>query len=223
MAAQYVQAIRALQANGPYYLAGWSFGGKVAFEIARRLRDVGEEVGLLALIDSVNGPPPPAHEEGGPIRHASRRFRVQLEAMRRLPSRQRLGHVLRKASVATRWAAQRLRDRYEERSIPEPLRIVNSANDLADRTFVGSGYDGKAILFRATGATTSTSGDPTLGWSEGVRGGLEIVDVPGDHFSVVDEPNVQVLARELAARLRAAANRPPALELSEADSALFVR
>ena len=38
MADRYVQAMRELQPEGPYYLGGWSLGGVVAFEIARRLR-----------------------------------------------------------------------------------------------------------------------------------------------------------------------------------------
>ncbi len=52
MAIRYVASIRTLQAHGPYYLAGWSFGGLVAYEMARRLQHLGEPVALLALLDS---------------------------------------------------------------------------------------------------------------------------------------------------------------------------
>jgi amino acid adenylation domain-containing protein len=201
MAAQYVEAIRRLQPQGPYFLAGWSFGGKIAFEMARLLHADGQEVGLLALIDSVNAPPPAAHEQGGPIRHASRRLRIQLGAMRRLSPGQWIAHFGKKAAVAARWAAQRIRERAEERSIPEPLRVINAANDVADRVYVGAEYEGGAILFRGSSRIAGDSPDPSLGWASAVRGGLEIVDVPGDHFSLVEEPHAQVLARELAARI----------------------
>ncbi|WP_371529227.1 amino acid adenylation domain-containing protein [Streptomyces sp. NBC_01283] len=52
MAADYVAQIRAVRPKGPYRLAGWSFGGLVAHEIATRLQGEGEEVELLALLDS---------------------------------------------------------------------------------------------------------------------------------------------------------------------------
>jgi thioesterase domain-containing protein len=52
MAAKYIKAIKEVQAEGPYLLGGWSFGGHVAFEMARQLREMGEGVGLLAIIDT---------------------------------------------------------------------------------------------------------------------------------------------------------------------------
>ena len=52
MAARYVTEIRSLQPRGPYYLGGLSFGGVVAFEMARALDAQGERVGLLALFDT---------------------------------------------------------------------------------------------------------------------------------------------------------------------------
>ncbi|HEV2736909.1 MAG TPA: amino acid adenylation domain-containing protein, partial [Longimicrobiaceae bacterium] len=52
MAARYVEAVRSVQPRGPYLLGGWSVGGTVAWEMAQRLRAAGEEVALLALIDS---------------------------------------------------------------------------------------------------------------------------------------------------------------------------
>ncbi|WP_394427489.1 amino acid adenylation domain-containing protein [Streptomyces sp. SGAir0957] len=56
MAADYLREIRRIQPAGPYHLLGWSFGGRVAFEMARQVRRAGESVGLLALLDS--NPPP---------------------------------------------------------------------------------------------------------------------------------------------------------------------
>jgi pimeloyl-ACP methyl ester carboxylesterase len=52
MAGYYIEAIREIQPQGPYLLGGWSFGGVVAFEMAQQLHSSGEQVALLALIDS---------------------------------------------------------------------------------------------------------------------------------------------------------------------------
>ncbi|MCC9312250.1 amino acid adenylation domain-containing protein, partial [Kitasatospora sp. RB6PN24] len=55
MAAEYVERIRAVQPSGPYHLLGWSFGGAVAQAMATQLQAAGEEVALLALMDSFAG------------------------------------------------------------------------------------------------------------------------------------------------------------------------
>ncbi|MDF5731043.1 MAG: amino acid adenylation domain-containing protein [Rhizonema sp. PD38] len=53
MAAHYIEAIRRVQPKSPYYLGGWSFGGWVAFEMAQQLQKSGEEVALLAMLDTL--------------------------------------------------------------------------------------------------------------------------------------------------------------------------
>jgi len=53
MAAHYLVQLREVELQGPYQLAGWSFGGLVAYEMACRLRDEGEEVTALVLFDTV--------------------------------------------------------------------------------------------------------------------------------------------------------------------------
>ena len=52
MAADYVAEIRAVQPHGPYFLAGYSFGGRVSFEIAQQLVRAGERVSFLGMIDT---------------------------------------------------------------------------------------------------------------------------------------------------------------------------
>ncbi|MGW0754686.1 thioesterase domain-containing protein, partial [Streptomyces sp. NPDC002587] len=63
MAAGYLRLIREVQPVGPYHLIGWSFGGTVAHELARQLQEAGEEVALLAMLDS---------HPTGRFRHAGR-------------------------------------------------------------------------------------------------------------------------------------------------------
>lgn len=52
MAARYVDIIRSIEPKGPYYLAGWSFGGTLAFEIAQQFLRAGEQIAMLLLIDT---------------------------------------------------------------------------------------------------------------------------------------------------------------------------
>ncbi|MFF0519928.1 amino acid adenylation domain-containing protein [Actinomadura nitritigenes] len=52
MARDYIEQIRAVRPSGPYHLVGWSLGGLIAYEMAVRLQEAGERVGLLGLIDA---------------------------------------------------------------------------------------------------------------------------------------------------------------------------
>ncbi|WP_030191855.1 alpha/beta fold hydrolase [Streptomyces violaceorubidus] len=56
LAADYLSSVTALQPTGPYHLLGWSFGGRVAFEMAASLQRAGQQVGAVVLLDS--SPPP---------------------------------------------------------------------------------------------------------------------------------------------------------------------
>ncbi|MCP5047592.1 MAG: non-ribosomal peptide synthetase, partial [bacterium] len=52
VAARYIEKIKKVQPNGPYLLAGWSLGGVIAFEMARQLEQMNEDVRFLGLMDS---------------------------------------------------------------------------------------------------------------------------------------------------------------------------
>jgi len=59
IARTYIKSIKKIQSQGPYYIAGWSLGGTITFEMAAQLEQMNEEIVLLALIDS-----PPPHKRG---------------------------------------------------------------------------------------------------------------------------------------------------------------
>ncbi|PJJ97216.1 non-ribosomal peptide synthetase [Lysobacteraceae bacterium NML91-0213] len=52
LAAGYVERVATLQPEGPVHLLGWSVGGILAHAMAVRLRALGREVGVLALLDA---------------------------------------------------------------------------------------------------------------------------------------------------------------------------
>ena len=54
MLEDHVAQIKRIQPSGPYQLAGWCFAGLMAYEVARRLEQRGDQVSMLALLDSWN-------------------------------------------------------------------------------------------------------------------------------------------------------------------------
>ncbi len=195
MAEAYLREIRTVQPRGPYLLGGYSGGGVVAFEMARQLESVGEEVALLVFIDTFR--PGIADEEGlrgrgvnisrvidrGPgyiVEWAKRRF--EFEKWRR--TRRQMEELIRKGKplplemreIQMTAAYHRAANRYQL----HPLKFAN------------------ITLFTAGDrAAEHEQIEDNLGWKPFAGGGMDIHFVPGDHDSLMREPNVKTLAAKL--------------------------
>lgn len=134
-----------MQPRGPYLLGGWSFGGLVAWETARRLEERGEEVALLVLIDS--RPPDPAAA-----------IRARLEALRSYR--------------------------------PGPV-------------------NGPVALFLAGDRPGGEDADLASLWRPLTLGGLDVETLPGDHFSLLQEPAVAALAGKIQQKIDLKDRRVP--------------
>ncbi len=205
MAACYVKEIRKVQPAGPYSLGGYSFGGTVAFEMARQLRAAGERISLVALIDSDNFRPPPRSTGASAalknIGFFLRRLQLHAGALSRLEPRAMFPYFRQKAITASRWVRKGSEAYLEpiRHPVPKAIRTVLAANKEAADRYVPGPYDGRVALFR-TGKWSLD--DRSLGWQEVCTGGLEVIEVTGDHDSIISEPEVRTLARELGVRLR---------------------
>ena len=178
MANLYVREIRRLQPRGPYYLGGYSLGGSVALEMARRLQAEGEEIGLVALLDTFVG-----FESNGGL----------LAKFWTLASRDKLYHLNRKA----RMLGKKIKRTVAIARLPRALKDVREACAEAARRYDAQPYSGKVTLFQAQERSLSSPKDPVASWKAIALGGIEVHEVPGGHGSIVDDPQVKVLAREL--------------------------
>ncbi|MCP4592346.1 MAG: non-ribosomal peptide synthetase, partial [bacterium] len=202
MATRYCAAMRTVQPQGPYCLGGWSIGGVVAFEMAQQLRADGEDVALLALIDSA----PPAPLPPAAVADAT----AGLAAFARdlgLPDpdlagedgpQQPLDEHLR-AILAQARQAGFLPSEIDLRRLRHLYRLFRN-NLRAMAAYEPRPYDGRIVLFRARERPVEAAADP--GWGVLARGGLRLYAIPGDHFTMVREPQVAVLARQLGSDLR---------------------
>jgi thioesterase domain-containing protein len=194
MARHYVEAIRSEQPEGPYFMAGLSFGGVVAFEMAQQLHAQGERVALLALLDS-----------GCPGTNPTffQRLRQDIGAILRLGWRQKLNYARWRIARTRSWLTHRS---YIKRGQPLPpaLQSIEMINRQALGSYVPRVYPGRITLFRASERPEEDQ-DPNSTWGRVAGDGLEIYEVPGHHGNFhTDAAHAPVLARKLTACLEMA-------------------
>jgi FkbH-like protein len=247
MAADHLERIRSVQRHGPYLLGGMCAGGVVAFEIARQLQDLGEKVAMVALLDSANvaALPKAWHFAKGRARSFATLFHQDPSARFGGRVLAVLARAARKARNLTvyligRWIKE-LRDEirmrlfrwYVDRRLPLPRLLkgipVRTVYLFAEREYQPQGqFEGELVLFRAT-ATSSGAGDepfveryddPLLGWGRRATRGVRVLDVLGGHSSMLQEPNVQVLAEQMQSYLDETLAGEPAAPTEEWTLAL---
>ncbi len=194
MAREYILEIREFQREGPYYLGGSSFGGWVAYEMARQLTEAGRAVGLVAMFDTAVPGMPPAPGIGNALRLRIEtliyRFTLHWQNAMVLASHERLSYL--------RGKARRIADRMGNRgSLPDAIQWVIEAGRWAASVYFPGEYSGGVTLFRATNQPPWFPSDATLGWQKLAKGGVQIYHTPGHHADLVRNPRARVLARQL--------------------------
>jgi thioesterase domain-containing protein len=207
MAASYIEALREVQGEGPYLLGGWSFGGLVAYEMARQLRGQGQRVGLLALLDSW-APVESASFSGDEISIVTwfardliglsgKELHISERELGGLGAEERLDYVLEQARAQNIVPAE-----LETQQLKQYLEVFK-ANIEAMEAYRPRGYEGRVVLMRAEQQPAGEH-EGTLGWSRFVAGEIDVQTIAGNHYTLVRAPQVEVLAARLSAYLEAA-------------------
>jgi aspartate racemase len=213
IASAFVEEIREVQPEGPYYLAGMCMGGVVAYEMAQQLRTAGQEVGLLVMLETW----PPVGTWGRLLRPGARlltvlrlirsRFRLYGETLARLKGRQRIKFLLGRVRMVGQMVAQRDVFRGDRSEFYQD--VVNQANLIAYQEYEPRPYGGRVVFFQAEGRRVNAHQDRRLAWRQLITGDLDVQAVPGDDSGLMlAEPHVQSLARELKGRIERAATAP---------------
>jgi amino acid adenylation domain-containing protein len=187
MVSVYLAEILQMQPEGPYYLAGHSFGGYIAMEIARILQEQGNNVAFLGLCDTY----PP-----GPRRQASLedRILIHLQNMRRLSPRQIPGYLRDRVSEGLLRLSRLESMRSFLRRIGFRPKTAMAAARIYRFGFNPPPYPGNAFLFKVGQRPWYVRWDPMENWPKYIRGKLEIRDIHGEHGSMFFEPYVKELA-----------------------------
>ena len=204
MADYYLEHVRQEQPTGPYLLVGYSFGGIVAMEMARRVEAAGEAVALLGFIDAY------PHPRYWPLVSwlDVRWRRVAYTANVRL--RGLLAALRQRAAGSTRRAARHgpnaiARPFMFDEDWPEPVRRVYDTSLGALSRYQPSWYPGAVVFFRAASRSFYLPDSPQRMWHR-LLGSLQVVTVPGDHVDMIGV-NAAALGGALARHLRAGLSR----------------
>ena len=208
MAARYAAALLKRQPEGPYLIGGYSFGATVAYEIARQLDELGHKAALVAVIDSVwpGWKLTPANFPAAAwlwLANLPGLIKDELPTLtpRRLLeqcSRIARGVALRLAGDQPDAASMMALDRFEPEALPAVEAHFRASNAYKPKLFKTpvAVYRARVRPFR------QVCSDKAMGWGAVSLGKAETHAIPGNHFSLIREPQVQTLAKLLAASLR---------------------
>lgn len=207
-ARDYIAEMRQVQPQGPYSLGGFSGGGITAYEVARQLEAAGQVVSLVVMLDT----PLPQRRPLAPIDRAL----IQLAQARE-----------RGVLYPLIWAKNRIAWEIARRRAPDQTTAQGFHNAEIEAAFYRSiaaykvhPWNGRLVLYRPplTGKWTVSGGRLVNSersyvledndWRS-VAPQVEVHEVPGDHDSMVLEPNVRVLAGLMRAAIEEAERQEP--------------
>jgi thioesterase domain-containing protein len=165
----------------------------VVFEIAQQLHKQGEKVALLALLDKTSSQLPKSYPS------LLEYIQIHLSNLWQLNSQGRLKYVMDKFNykfVHKGNYREFMIGQWSQSLAPEYINVLDT-NLEAIRNYQPQVYPGKVTLFRCQIQPINQALHHDLGWSELVTGDVEIHSIPGDHFNILKEPHVRVLAKKL--------------------------
>jgi thioesterase domain-containing protein len=213
MARHYVEALKRIQPAGPYFLGGWSLGGAVAYEMAQQLVEQSERVSQLLLLDAEAGLYRSGHIDERVDEHLdddavllmdmlSNVLPISREDLEPYQVEERVDYLVKKAKSVNLFPPD-----IGVTQVRFFLEVFRT-NVKAKRRYVPRVYPGTVTLFKtarqvkipvANGSTpdrliTEVIPDPTLGWGALAAGGVRVIDVPGRHVTMLNDPHVETLA-----------------------------
>ncbi len=206
MAAYYISEILEQNPDGPYALAGYSFGGLIVFEMAQQLKAMGKEVSMLGMLDTVvrghlaDSETASSNQKG--IFRSGKKLAWNLGLLARDPveSFKYKSEVFRRR--LKRWTYKNgPGGKIEKTTNEERLARVDQMNNQAYNNYRMRPYDGPIHLFRAKEQRFYLDDFEFLGWKPFAKQGIIIHECPGDHRTILYPENGEQLARILQACL----------------------
>ncbi|HFC01144.1 MAG TPA: non-ribosomal peptide synthetase, partial [Phaeodactylibacter sp.] len=205
IAAHYVSEILKHNPIGPYAVAGYSFGGLIAFEMAKQLKAQGKEIALLGMFDTIVQPYITKKMDTRNTRQKiADRFKKTTWDIANFIKNPKPNYEYRAYNLKKRierWKYKRLENpklnqkfnqnqnqKFNQNEAVDFLKKVDSANGRAYENYKITPYDGTIHLFRAKEKRFYLKDFEYLGWKPYCK---EIIvnEVGGDHIKLFDGKN----------------------------------
>ena len=199
-ARRYVAELLRIQREGPYQLIGYSFGGVIAYEMARQLLASGECVSFLGLLDT------PAPGYVFPLSARLRMHTANVAQFRRMLAELRTRSWLSRGTYIRHTVPAITRHRWFRwllKKLPHDWRVPTPPGSMARIHYHPNSYAGHIVLFWATEGRAQLNRTPDLGWARLADGGLSVRAVPGNHRTMAYGSNARILARHVTECLAA--------------------
>ena len=201
IAAHYISAIQEQNPDGPYALAGYSFGGIIAFEMAKQLEEQGKEVKMLAMFDTYAYRSP--HFDSPVIKFYKKGKFFLKRVLYALKFTNGFKATVLDKSIALTRKAKRLywRVNYSDDQTKVGLfgysNKVDECNEYAEKHYQLKPYNIKVDIFRAVKRTFYMDDFENLGWLPYAKKGVVIHEIPGGHNTIFKSPNNKIFAEVL--------------------------
>jgi amino acid adenylation domain-containing protein len=203
MAEDYIEAIKTVRPNGPYYLGGYCMGGTIAYEMAQQLKKRGDEVNILFLIETYNECL--VANGNNPSNKAKDRIeniKFHFDNIKSLKGEERTKFIRNKAETSLGRTTARISKLTSKVGInienkPETGQITLSlrkANDQAQINYIPDIFNGKAVLLRPK-VSFSSEPDPKFGWGEYIKGEFKIYNLDVAPRGMLVDPFVKETAK----------------------------
>jgi thioesterase domain-containing protein len=206
LAAHYIEEIRTVQPNGPYFLTGYSWGGLVAYEIAQQLTARGEVVALVALVDTIL---PKSHRQ----QFGDRVVRMISYSLPKFLERPKYKLKTRLSKESIKYNLNlTVRKLLYGSTYYRPDSFDVETIYTVMRAYRPKAYSGRVIFFKATENSTAPDGfhaASEIQWEGLVGQGLEIEHVSCDHAAIMKGRNVAQIADKIRAAMDSAISRAP--------------
>ncbi|WCO66784.1 AMP-binding protein [Iamia majanohamensis] len=210
LATRYLGQVREVWPDGPHHLAGLSFGGLVAFEMALQLQHDGGAVGLLGIGDSLPpgvvglGPDGPVTDPQQLVRGSGPRARHRAGALLAMGVRRGVPEAVRVARRAATRAATRRRRPWWERQGRARSDVVLQAYGRLTLDYRPTGrFEGQALVVRSTRRVPGPPGHD-VGWAPHTTDGVEVLDLDAPHDRLFNDPHAAEVAAAFTRRMQVA-------------------
>lgn len=201
MAAHYISSILAKNPDGPYALAGFSFGGLIAFEMARQMKALNKDVRMLGMFDTYAYRTP--HYDPIAVQVVKRGLYFGRKIWHSVTFKDGFIKTINKRSTAVKRGLTRLfwKLRYGKEQNQAGFfgysHRIDEMNDIAQKYYRIQPSDLEIELFRAETRSYYLDDYIYMGWKPYALKGINIHNVPGEHNTMFKEPNDKVFARVL--------------------------